>query len=120
MAVATILVTAFLLYSAAPADAGPPDPRTLLHCPGDAIVTTSVTHDKTTKDSRTPAQLARVWAAAMAAERPRLTSNYQVAYASAQHTDLAFEDTSGQLTAVLSYERDPDLGWRLENIVECG
>jgi|SRR5690349_1537367 len=114
------LITAVLVISGAPATARRPDPASLLQCSGDRIIATHVTNDNVTKETRTPEQLAGAWATAMTVQRKTFKPAAQInAFAAKKDRDIVFEDAADRVIAVLSYERDADLGWRLETAVEC-
>jgi hypothetical protein len=114
------LAAAALATAGGPANASRTDPASLLQCSGDRFIATHVTHDNVTKETRTPEQLAAAWAATTtargAASAPAEQRN---AFAAAAERDVVFVDKADQVVAVLSYERDAALGWRLDSIVEC-
>lgn len=118
--IAFALMAALLVISGRSADAARPDPATYLQCSGDRFITTEVTHDSTTKETRTPGQLADAWVNGMAGQRPDFQPvAHRDAFSTENGRDVAFTNTAGRVVAVLSYERDANLGWRLESAIEC-
>jgi hypothetical protein len=116
---AAVLVSALLLYLMPAADAGSAGLRDRLQCDTDRVVATTVAHDNNTKETREPDELAAQWADHMASQRPSLVKQHNISHKSGNRRQLAFSDSKGQIIAVLSYERDARLGWRLESIIEC-
>jgi len=118
--IAGTLLAVVLAMSAGPAGAHRPDPASRLQCSGDRFIATRVTHDNVTKEARTPEQLADSWAAAMTAQRKAFQPAGRVnAFTAADVRDVVFVNDAKRVISVLSYERDADLGWRIESIVEC-
>jgi hypothetical protein len=91
-------------------------PEELLSCAGGKTVATTVDHDDTTKETRSPQDQAAAWASAQAGE---FSGARKIAYESDERVDIAFTDTTSQVTAVLSYRNDGALGWRLHDAVSC-
>ena len=114
------LLAAVLAMFDAPAGAQRVDPASVLQCSGDRIIATHVTNDNVTKETRTPEQLADAWATVMKVERNSFKPAARInAFAAEKDRDIVFEDAADRVIAVLSYERDAKLGWRLESAVEC-
>ncbi|SCL30533.1 hypothetical protein GA0070624_4095 [Micromonospora rhizosphaerae] len=109
-------VTAAALTAGCSDKAEAADPETLLDCSGGQVTSTNVDHDDTTKETRTPQELAAAWAAAQGGA---FSGGRKVAYKSDERTDITFADGQGKATAVLSYRNDDRLGWRLEKALNC-
>ncbi|WP_203906580.1 hypothetical protein [Rhizocola hellebori] len=72
-----------------------------------------------TQNLGTPSEQAQRWAAAMVQNRSTYSSEIRTVYNSPARQELAFSNLAGATVAVLTYEKDGDLGWSLANIVEC-
>lgn len=93
-----------------------PDPRSHLSCDRSQIVSTTVDHDDTTVESRTPEQQATQFAASQGGA---FDGTQKVIDNSAARIDISFVDGEGKATGVLSYRHDNKLGWRLEQTLSC-
>lgn len=125
LAMAGVLVVTILGLNAGSSGADPGDPSERLDCgkPNAAtktgvVVTTMVTHDDVTVEKRSPAELAAAYTAGVSASRPTLAGQRQVAFQSDIRSDITVKNGSATV-AVLLYERDSKLGWRLESVFEC-
>ncbi len=90
-------------------------PEELLSCARGKMVTAVVADDGSTKETRSPQEQAAAFAAVQAGA---FAGEQNVAYDSGNRVDITFTDTSGKVTAVMSYEKG-DLGWRLREAVSC-
>jgi hypothetical protein len=120
IAAAPAAITVAVLASTPISNAAGPDPAGWLSCAGDRMAVTHLTHDAETVATETPEEIGARYASSPEPGRLRASPLIQtLAYRSADRVDLAFSEGSGPPRAVLSFERHPKLGWRLELIHEC-
>ena len=114
----SLAVAALFLYvnSTGDDESNAPDPAGELHCPaGGHIAGAFATAPPSTKETRTPEQIATVWAKSRSEE---LVAGLRRVYSSDTRVDIGF-DSKAQTVAVLTFRSDPALGWHLEAVVAC-
>lgn len=113
-----IAAAALILYVnwAGDRDAAGFDPAAHLRCTGGTrIAGAQATAAPTTRERRTPDQLAAAWADARS---PGLTAGQRRLFDSADRVDIGF-DRQAQTVAVLTFRADKTLGWHLDAVVAC-
>jgi len=112
-----VLLTLLVTVAACGEQAGAAgEPEALLSCAGGKTVSSTVDHDDSTKETRSPEEQATAYAAAQAGA---FSGAQKMAYESDDRVDVTFVDASSRVTAVLSYSNDGDLGWRLKDAISC-
>jgi hypothetical protein len=92
------------------------DPAAHLHCTrGTQIAGAQATAEPTTRETRTPDQLADAWAGA---RNPELAAGKHRLFDSDERVDIGF-DRKAQTVAVLTFRADKTLGWHLDGVVAC-
>ncbi|MEV6931930.1 hypothetical protein AB0M46_46605 [Dactylosporangium sp. NPDC051485] len=92
------------------------DPAAQLHCGhGTQIAGASATAPPTTRETRTPDQIATAWATA---RTPALLAGQRHLFDSDDRVDIGF-DHQAQTVAVLTFRADKTLGWHLSAVVAC-
>lgn len=85
-----------------------PSARASLSCAGGKQVTTTIDHDDTTRETRSPQEQASSF-----------PGRRTVTFVSDERVDIAVADPAGRVTSVLAYHNDGDLGWRLREMFSC-
>ncbi|MGI5241428.1 hypothetical protein [Dactylosporangium sp. CA-139066] len=114
----SIAAAALILYVnwAGDRDAARFDPAAHLHCNGGTrIAGAQATAAPTTRETRTPDQLAAAWADARA---PGLTAGQRRLFDSGDRVDIGF-DRQARTVAVLTFRTDRTAGWYLDAVVAC-
>jgi hypothetical protein len=93
-----------------------PDPAGRLQCAKDGhIAAAYATAAPTTRETRTPEQLATAWAKARSAT---LLAGLHRVYEQPDRIDIAF-DAQAHTVAVLTFRAHDTLGWHLDAVVAC-
>ncbi len=87
-----------------------------LECGGGPTVSMIADHDGITRETRSPRELARSLAEH---EKGSFRGDQRVAFDSADLVEIAVTNEEGRTTAIMSYQREPELGWRLLQAVSC-
>ncbi|MEU7866718.1 hypothetical protein [Dactylosporangium sp. NPDC049140] len=113
-----IAAAALLTYAnwAGDRDAARFDPAAQLRCArGTQIAGAQATAPPTSRETRTPDDLADAWANA---RNPDLVAGKRRLFNSDDRIDIGF-DTKAQTVAVLTFRADKALGWHLDAVVAC-
>ncbi|MFF5225702.1 hypothetical protein [Dactylosporangium sp. NPDC000521] len=93
-----------------------PDPAGRLQCAsGTQIAAAHATASPTSRETRTPEQLATAWATARS---KTLLAGLHTVYEQPDRIDIAF-DAKAHTVAVLTFRSHEPLGWHLEAVVAC-
>lgn len=100
------------------APAGPaPDVESHLACAGDLKESLIADHvGGAERETRSPEQMAKDYGAHAGGP---FSGQRKVVYRSAERIDITFTDGEGRVQAVLSYGLDEQMGWLLQNGVNC-
>ncbi|WP_432968063.1 hypothetical protein [Dactylosporangium sp. CA-233914] len=97
-------------------DAARFNPAAQLHCTqGTEIAGAQATAEPTTRETRTPDELADAWARA---RNPDLIAGKHRLFDSDERIDIGF-DRKAQTVAVLTFRATKSLGWHLDAVVAC-
>ncbi|GAA2384669.1 hypothetical protein [Dactylosporangium salmoneum] len=97
-------------------DAARFDPAAQLHCGhGTEIAGAAATAPPTTRETRSPDQIAATWARSRS---PALLAGQRHLFDSTDRVDIGF-DHKAQTVAVLTFRADKTLGWHLSAVVAC-
>jgi hypothetical protein len=106
--------------------AGLADPAQLLQCQGGNVEVSELVHSVDgTADSATPEQIVDRWAAGLAVHGGARTVareagvSKRTEFRSDDQAQISMVSAAGQVRAVVTMTRTPQLGWHLEVIHEC-
>jgi hypothetical protein len=112
----SLAAAAVVLYMNSIGDDAQPDPAGRLQCAaGGHIAAAYATAEPTTRETRTPEQLATAWA--QARSKALLAGLHRV-YEQPDRIDIAF-DAEAHTVAVLTFRDHDTLGWHLDAVVAC-
>lgn len=87
-----------------------------LDCAGGSTVTMVADHDGLTRETRSPLELARGYAVHV---QGSFRGEQRVYFESDDTVEIAVTSDWGRVTAKMTYSRQRDLGWRLQQAVSC-